>query len=151
MVRHELVLGKAERALLTNTLEAYQFNKYSTPIVAGLSDVTFVATVAALLGLAVGSILDRIGLDPDWRAITADMTPDQVKDWLETQNLVLGGIGALVGLFFGGPVGAAAGGIIGGVVAETGEYVHEEVTDSSAYATFISWWHGLNLPDWANP
>ena len=97
VVRHEVVLGKSERDLLRGAAEAYQFNKISTPIVAGLSDVTFTATVAALLALILKQILDRVGLDPNWPTILEDMTPDQVKDWLETQNIVLGGLGFLVG------------------------------------------------------
>ena len=111
VIRHEIVLGKAERELVRNTLEAYQFKSYSTPIVAGLSDVTFTATVAALLGLTIGRILDDVGLDPNWRDIISAMTPEEVKDWLETQNIVLGGIGAFLGFFVGGPLGAAAGGV----------------------------------------
>ena len=93
VVRHEIVLGKAERDLARQTLEAYQFNRFATPIVAGLSDVTFTLTVAGLAGFAIGKILDTSGIDPDWRQIIADMTPEQVADWFETQNLVGGGIG----------------------------------------------------------
>ena len=151
VIRHEIVLGKAERELVRNTLEAYQFKSYSTPIVAGLSDVTFTATVAALLGLTIGRILDDVGLDPNWRDIISAMTPEEVKDWLETQNIVLGGIGAFLGFFVGGPLGAAAGGVLGGAVAEGGEYVIEEANKSATVQRFIDWWLTLNLPDWANP
>ncbi len=149
VIRHEVVLGRSERELLRNAAEAYTFNKVSTPIVVGLSDVTFTATIALLLGGLLGSMIDRMGLDVDWREITADMTPEQVHDWLESQNLVLGGIGALIGLFLGGPWGAAAGGVIGGGVAETGEYVIEEVEKVPVVQQFISWWQTLNLPQWA--
>ena len=149
IIRHEVVLGKAERQLLRDAAEAYQFNKISTPIVAGLSDVTFTATVAGLLAFGLAGMLDRMGLDPDWREIVSDMTPDQVHDWLETQNLALGGIGALIGLFLGGPFGAAIGGVAGGVVAETGEYVIEEVEKIPIVVRFITWWQTLNLPAWA--
>ena len=77
IIRHEIVLGRAERELVRNTLESVQFKNYSTPIVAGLSDVTFTLTVSALLGLGIGAILDRSGIDPDWRNIIKDMTPDR--------------------------------------------------------------------------
>ena len=67
VVRHEIVLGKAERDLARQTLEAYQFNRFATPIVAGLSDVTFTLTVATFAGFAIGKILDTSGIDPNWR------------------------------------------------------------------------------------
>lgn len=149
VIRHEIVMGKAERALLTDTLGAYQFNKISSPIVAGLSDVTFVATVAAVLGYSIGQILDEMGLEPNWREIVSEMTPDQIEDWLETQNLKVGGIGALIGLFLGGPVGAAIGGVAGGAVVEGYEAADEAVRESSAAQRLINWWNGLNLPSWA--
>ena len=63
--------------------------------------------------------VDHVGMDPNWREIVEDMTPEQVNDWLETQNLVLGGIGAIIGLILGGPVGAGIGGVVGGGVANS--------------------------------
>ena len=65
--RHEIVLGRAEREIVRNTLESLQFKNYSTPIVAGMSDVSFMLTVSALAGLGIGAILDRAGIDPNWR------------------------------------------------------------------------------------
>ena len=100
-IRHEIVLGRAEREIARNTLESLQFKNYSTPIVAGLSDVTFTLTIASILGIGIGAILDRSGIDPNWRQIIKDMTPDQIKDWFETQNIIGGGIGAIAGFFFG--------------------------------------------------
>ena len=149
VVRHEVVLGRAEREMLRGVADSYQFNRYASPVVAGLSDLSFVAVVAAILGFGIGGILDRLGLDPDWREITKDMTPEMVKDWLETQNLALGGIGAFLGLLVGGPWGAAAGGVAGGAVAEGLEYVEEQLTEVDSVSRLISWWKGLNLPDWA--
>ena len=57
------------------------------------------------------------------------MTDNQLTDWFETENLVVGGIGAtaggLLGALFGGLPGAAvgvgAGGIFGGIVQEQAE------------------------------
>lgn len=149
IVRHEIVLGKAERELARNTLEAYQFNRYADPIVAGLSDVTFTATVAALLALILGRALDDLGLDPDWRQITKDMTPDQVKDWLETQNLVGAGIGGLLGGLLGGPWGAALGATAGSATVEGLEAGYSWLENTDTVQGFIGWWQRLNLPDWA--
>lgn len=154
VIRHEIVLGRAERQLLRNTLEAYQFNRFADPIVKGLSDVTFTATIAALLALILGRALDDIGLDPNWREIVAEMTPEQIKDWLETQNIVVGGLFALVVALSGGTaLGAVAAGVAGSAAVEGGEYVYEELDkearENKQIASFISWWNTLNLPDWA--
>ena len=154
IIRHEVVLGKAERQILRNSLEAYQFNRIAEPIVRGLSDVTFVATIAALLALLLGRALDDLGLDPDWRDITADMTPEQIKDWLETQNIVVGGLFALVVALSGGTaLGVVAAGVAGSAAVEGAEYAYEELEEAavnnSTISSFISWWQTLNLPAWA--
>jgi len=130
IIRHEIVLGRAEREIIRNSLESYQFKNYASPIVAGMSDVTFTLTVSALLGLGIGAILDRSGIDPNWREIIKDMTPDQVKDWFETQNLVGGGIGAIAGALFAGPFGAVVGGVAGSATVEGLEYAEEVATDA---------------------
>lgn len=46
---HRIELGGKERELFEGALVAFQFNRISTPIVAGLSDVSFMLTVGALL------------------------------------------------------------------------------------------------------
>ncbi len=43
ITRHEIVLGRSERELVDQALLAFQFNKIMNPIVAGVSDVTFMA------------------------------------------------------------------------------------------------------------
>jgi len=131
IVRHELVLGTAERQIVRDLQTAYSINRIASPIT-NMSASGFVVAGGALV-LLVDYILDHLGLDPDWRAIIEDMTPEQINDWLETQNLVLGGIGAIIGLLLGGIPGAAVGGVVGGGVAEAGEAV---------------WPY---LPDWAQP
>lgn len=121
VVRHEIVLGRAEREIIRDAQIAYSVNRIATPIT-GMSASGFVVAGGAAVVL-IDYILDHLGLDPDWREIIADMTPEQVSDWLETQNLVLGGIGAIIGLILGGPVGAGIGGVVGGGVAEGAEAV----------------------------
>jgi hypothetical protein len=127
VIRHEIVLGRAERQIIRDLQMSYTFNRVATPLTQ-LSPAGAVA-LSALGLLAVDYVLDSLGLDPNWREIIADMTPEQIKDWFETQNLVLGGIGAILGGIVGGaiipvvgaPIGAAVGGVAGGVVAEVGE------------------------------
>ena len=124
VVRHEIVLGRAEREIIRDAQVAYSINRITSPFT-GMSTAGFALTGATLLFL-IDYVLDHVGMDPNWREIVEDMTPDQVNDWLETQNLVLGGIGAIIGLIFGGPVGAGIGGVVGGGVAEVGEAIIEE-------------------------
>ena len=147
--RHEIVLGRAEREMVRNTLESLQFKNYSTPVVAGLSDVSFTLTVSALLGLGIGAILDRSGIDPNWREIISDMTPDQVKDWFETQNLIGGGIGAIAGGLLGGPLGAILGAGVGSATVEGLEYAEEVATDAGGdFLAYLAQLHN-RIENWA--
>lgn len=49
VVIHRIEFGGKERELLEGALVAFQFNRVSTPIVAGMSDVSFMLTLGALL------------------------------------------------------------------------------------------------------
>jgi len=131
IVRHELVLGTAERQIMRDMQTAYSINRIASPLT-NMSASGFVVAGGAAI-VIVDYILDHLGLDPNWREIVEDLTPEGVADWLETQNLVLGGIGAILGLLLGGWTGAAIGGVAGGAVAEGAEAV----------------WPFL--PDWAQP
>jgi len=131
IVRHEIVLGRAERELLDNATTAYTANRILSPLTEVLSSnagLLLVSTV--LLGY-----LERY-LPENW----PDMDDNQLADWFETSNIVLGttgfGIGAIIGAFFGSVIpgpGTAAGAAIGGGVgaglgtigAEVGEAAWE--------------------------
>ena len=121
VIEHRITLGTYERQLLSDTAGAYQFNKVSNPLVALISD----NSAMALITLAIGIYLDG-KLDPSWCEIIDGMTPVQLKDWLETQNLVGAGIGGLIGLAFGGIPGALAGTVGGSIVVEGVEYGLDE-------------------------
>lgn len=54
IIRHEYVLGKVERQMLEQTSTAYSINRVMNPIVAALSDVSFVATILSLYGVYLG-------------------------------------------------------------------------------------------------
>jgi len=54
IIRHEYVLGKVERNMLEQTSTAYSINRVLNPIVAALSDVSFVATMLSLYGVYLG-------------------------------------------------------------------------------------------------
>lgn len=151
IVRHEIVLGKSERELLRNVQEAYVFNRISSPIVAGLSDVSFVATVSVLLGFGLDRLISETGIDPNWKEIVKDLTPDQIEDWLETQNLVGGVVGGIIGAFFGGPIGAAVGVGVGSATVEGAEYVDEELGVRRRVGQLIGWFKDLEAPSWLPP
>ena len=55
VVRHEFVLGRVERELAESAITSYQINRVMTPLVAGVSDVTFMAFVI----LAYNYIYDK--------------------------------------------------------------------------------------------
>jgi len=119
IVRHEIVLGRAERELLDTATTAYTANRVLSPF------ATLLSSTAGLLlvgGLAL-AYLERY-LPENWE----EMTQEGVFDWFETENLVVGGIGATAGGIFGSifglpgiAAGATAGGIFGGIVQETAE------------------------------
>ena len=50
VIRHEIVLGRSERELISDGLLAYQVNRISTPLVALISDVSAMSLI--LGGLA---------------------------------------------------------------------------------------------------
>jgi len=117
VVEHRITLGAKERELFQDAQWSYTFGKVGNTI----SDM--IANPVVLLGLAgyIAYKLDQI-LDPDWRGIVSEMTPDQLHDWLETQNLVGATIGGILGLFVGHPY---LGAILGSAVVEGGEAAFE--------------------------
>ena len=54
VIRHEIVLGRSERDLISDGLLAYQVNRISTPLVALLSD-------ASAMGLILGGLATYYG------------------------------------------------------------------------------------------
>ena len=120
IVRHEIVLGRAERELLDTATTAYTANRVLSPFATLLSSTAGLLLVAGLLL----SWLEKF-LPEGWDV----MDDTQLGDWFETENLVVGGIGAtaggIFGALFGGlpgaAVGAGAGGIFGGIVQEQAE------------------------------
>lgn len=62
-VEHRITLGTKERELLDSALVAYQFNKVSTPIVAGLSDVSFMIVLGGLLSAIFPDIVIPAGVN----------------------------------------------------------------------------------------
>ena len=136
VVRHELVLGRSERELLDTLTTAYTVNRVVTPITSLLSSTAGLLLVAGL-GLAY---LEKY-LPTYW----AEMDDNQLGDWFETENIVLGtagfGIGGIIGAFFGGPIGAGLGATVGAVTGTMAQEGAEEaqaagVSRVMSYSTF---------------
>jgi len=82
VVEHRITLGTYERQMFSDAVTSYNFKNVSTPIVAALSDVSFVL----FIGAAIGLFLDRV-LPDDWRSVTEFLTGQDLSDWLEVQNI----------------------------------------------------------------
>ena len=110
IVRHEIVLGRADRELLDTAVTAYTANRVLTPITDMLS-----STPGLLLLAGIALSYGEKYLPENW----SDMDDTQLADWFETENIVLGGIGAgagsLLGAILGGPFGAGLGAVGGGL------------------------------------
>jgi hypothetical protein len=116
VIEYRVTLGGKERQLLDEITTAYQVKNIGGTI----GNILGNPAIIGLISLAVIAWVNS-KLDPDWEEIIQDMTPDQLKDWLETQNLVGSGIGALIGGILAGPFGAIGGAVVGGVAVEGGE------------------------------
>lgn len=58
-----VTMGSKERQLLESALGAFQFNRVATPIVAGMSDVSFMLVVAGLLSAIFPQIVIPSGIE----------------------------------------------------------------------------------------
>tara|TARA_R100001463_G_scaffold50763_2_gene101242 strand:- start:2000 stop:2443 length:444 start_codon:yes stop_codon:yes gene_type:complete len=54
VIRHEIVLGRSERELISDGLLAYQVNRISTPLVALISDVSAMSLILGALATYYG-------------------------------------------------------------------------------------------------
>ena len=102
VIEHRITLGGYERRIISDAVAGYNFKNVATPVVAGLSDISFLIFVGGIIGLFLDSVLPN-----GWRSITQYLTSGERSDWFETQNIVGAGIGGAFGLFFGNPIGGA--------------------------------------------
>ena len=120
--RVEFVLGKAERQIVNDAAFAYQFSRIMNPFVGLLSSpVAMISVIALILSFFSKYLPDGL-LDA-----VKDMTIGQIADYLESQNIILGGLFGFFGLFFGGFPGAVLGVVIGSAAAEELEDVAAEI------------------------
>ena len=63
VIEHRITLGTKERQMLESALLGYNFNKISTPIVAGVSDVSFMLVVASVASILFPNIVIPTGVE----------------------------------------------------------------------------------------
>ena len=51
VVEHRITFGTKERDMMESALAAFQFNRVATPVVAGMSDVSFMLVLGGLLAI----------------------------------------------------------------------------------------------------
>jgi len=120
--RVEFVLGKAERQIVNDAAFAYQFSRIMNPVVGLLSSPVAMISVIALILTFFSKYLPDGLLDA-----VKDMTIGQIADYLEAENIFLGGLFGFFGLFLGGFPGAILGVVIGSAAAEELEDVAAEI------------------------
>ena len=74
VIRHEIVLGRSERDLISDGITAYQFNRISTPLVALLSDVS-------AMGLILGGLATYYGFKFEIIPCAYDTGLELFNDW----------------------------------------------------------------------
>ena len=82
VVIHRIELGGKERELAEGALAAFQFNRIANPIVAGMSDVSFVVTAAALLSVFFPELKAYLPKNP----VDPGETIDAVSDWFDNRR-----------------------------------------------------------------
>ena len=79
VIRHEIVLGRSERELISDGLLAYQVNRISTPLVALISDVS-------AMSLILGGLATYYGFKFDIGTRAYESGLDIYNDWLIQYN-----------------------------------------------------------------
>jgi len=136
-----ITLGSKERQLVESVTDSLAFNRYATPIVAAMSDISFMATLAVIY----------VYFFPDYDKTTDPTTGEKVPipeyyqagddkgllDYVETQNLLAVGAGYAIFGFATGGWGLAAlipGAIAGTAFAEGAEEVVQDVDKARLWA-----------------
>ena len=121
VIRHEMVLGRAERELFDTVTTAYTVNRVISPITGLLS-----STAGLLLDAGLGLAYLEQYLPEDW----PERTDASLRDWFETENIILGtagfGIGAIIGGILFPGIGAVPGGAVGAVAGTVTQETAEE-------------------------
>ena len=74
VIEHRITFGTKERDMLEGALGGYQFKSVATPVVAGMSDVSFMAVLAGLLAVYYPAIVVPTGKETVTEIIDAITT-----------------------------------------------------------------------------
>jgi len=128
VVVHRIELQQKEREIAEGLAISMMAKNWSAPLVGIMGSPLALATI---IGLWIAYLSKYLG--DGWIAQNWDATVEEVNDWLEPQNLVVGGLGAIIGAIIGLPfggigavAGAAIGGVAGGAIVEGVEHITEE-------------------------
>ena len=121
VVVHRIELQQKEREIAEGLAFSMMAKNWSAPLVGILGSPLALATIIGFWIAYLSRYLGGGWIEQNW-----DATVEEVMDWLEPQNLAVGGIGALIGFLLGGPLGAVVGGVAGGVAVEGVEHITEE-------------------------
>jgi len=128
VIVHRIEMQQKEREIAEGLAFSMMAKNYLSPLVGVMGSPLALATIVGLWVAYLTKYLGGGWLEQNW-----DATVEEVKDWLEPQNLVVGGLGAIIGAIIGLPfggvgavAGAAIGGVAGGAVVEGVEYITEE-------------------------
>ena len=103
VIEHRITIGTKERQLVEEVVNAQSFNKIAEPIVAGLSDVSFMLTVGAILTIWFPSIVLPALEDATTGKIVEAIQKGVIKDpsWAQEQALSGAPLPAVFGIRFG--------------------------------------------------
>jgi len=127
VVEHRISLQTKQSEQLDALITAVQVKAFAGPVVEVLSSPVALAAIIGMI-LAAGSKY----LPENWETIVEGKTPSQIRDWMEAENLVVGGIFAIIGGLLGGPWGARIGFVTGVATVEGVEHITEEGPDWTA-------------------
>jgi len=126
-------MQQKEREIAEGLALSMMAKNWSAPLVGIMGSPLALATIIGIWIAYLSKYLGGTFVEENW-----DATLEEVMDWLEPQNLIGGGIGAIIGFIFGlpfGGVGAIAGAAIGGTagsgLVEVGEYIQESMTEEA--------------------
>jgi len=121
VVVHRIELQQKEREIAEGLALSVMAKNWTAPLLGILGSPLALATIVGLWIAYLSRYLGEGWINQLW-----DATVEEVEDWLEPQNLIVGGLGALIGGLLGGPLGALVGGVAGGVAVEGVEHITEE-------------------------
>jgi len=121
VIEYRISLQDKQSEQLDALITAVQVKAFAGPVVELLSSKV---AMLGIIGMILVAASKYLGLD--WEDQVEGKTVEQVADWMETQNIVVGGIFAIIGGLMGGPWGAGIGFATGVATVEGIEHITEE-------------------------